>query len=107
LIVELFPRAEADIIRQFRYYLVDKGDPVTAIRFREAVRKSLDRLEQYPRIGSLCRGSIRGLRSWPVNGFEIIRVYYVESTDRLRVVRILHGSRNVWRILRSEKLGQD
>lgn len=30
-----FPRAEADIIRQFRYYLVDKGDPSAAFRFRK------------------------------------------------------------------------
>jgi plasmid stabilization system protein ParE len=65
LTVELFPRAEADIIRQFRYYPVDAGDPATSFRFRKAVKGSMDRIKQYPQIGSLCRGSIRGLRSWP------------------------------------------
>jgi plasmid stabilization system protein ParE len=34
---ELFPRAEADIIHQFRYYLVDQDAPVIAVRFHEAV----------------------------------------------------------------------
>jgi plasmid stabilization system protein ParE len=71
LIVELFPRAEADIIEQFRYYLVDMGDSAAAFRFSEAVKKSLARLKQYPQIGSLRRSTVNGLRSWPVNGFEI------------------------------------
>lgn len=74
-----------------------------AFRFRKAVRESLGRIRQYPRIGSLYRGSIRGLRSWPVKGFEIIRIYYIEESDGLRVVRILHGSRNVRQILRERE----
>jgi plasmid stabilization system protein ParE/Arc/MetJ-type ribon-helix-helix transcriptional regulator len=54
--VELFPRAEADIIRQFRYYLVDHDAPITAFRFRDAVKQSLDQLKAYPRIGSMFSG---------------------------------------------------
>ncbi len=80
------------------------GDATTAFRFREAVQKSMTRIQRHPRIGSLCRGSIQGLRSWPVNGFEIIRIYYIETPERLRVVRILHSSRNVRKILREENL---
>jgi len=49
------------------------------------------------------QGSISGLRSWPVKGFEAIRIYYIEASGRLRVVRILHGKRNVRRTLRQEK----
>ena len=105
--VELFPRAEADIIRQFRYYLVDRDAPMTAFRFRDAVKQSLDRLKPYPRIGSLFRGSIPGLRSWPVNGFEMTRIYYIEVPDTLRVLRILHGRRNIRQILKQEKLGRE
>jgi toxin ParE1/3/4 len=86
---------------------VDAGDPETAFRFRKAVRESLDRIRQHPRIGSLCRGSIQGLRSWPANGFEIIRIYYIETPESLRVVRILHGSRDVRKILRKEKPVRD
>ena len=36
-------------------------------------------------------------------GFEAIRIYYLEVPGRLRVVRILHGKRNVRRILNREK----
>ena len=90
--VELSPRAEADLIRQFRYYLyylVDQDAPMTAFRFREAVTESLEYLKRYPRIGSLFRGSIRGLRSWPVRGFETIRIYYLQVPDSLTELRIL------------------
>ena len=102
--VELFPRAEADIIRQFRYYLVERDTPLTAIRFREGVMDSIKQLKAHPRIGPILRGSIPGLRSWPVKGFDMIRIYYLESPDRLRIIRILHGSRNIRQILKQEKL---
>lgn len=101
--IEIFPRAEADIIRQFRYYLVEDA-PVTAVRFREAVTESIKQLKPHPRIGSVVRGSIPGLRSWPVKGFDMIRIYYLSAPDSLRVVRILHGRRNIRQILRQENL---
>jgi plasmid stabilization system protein ParE len=105
--IEIFPRAEADIIRQFRFYLVEQDEPQTAMRFRDAVRECLEHLKPYPHIGSVCHGSIKGLRSWPVKGFEAIRIYYLEVPGVLRVVRILHGKRNVRRILKQESLSQD
>ena len=65
-----FTRApEADIIRQFRYYLVDQDAPAVAFRFREAVIESVEQLKLHPRMGTLFQGSISGLRSWPVKGF--------------------------------------
>jgi len=58
--VEIYPRAEADILRQFRYYLVDQEAPVVAFRFREAVIGSIVRLKLHPRLGSVFRGSTPG-----------------------------------------------
>jgi plasmid stabilization system protein ParE len=101
--VEIYPRAEGNIIRQFRYYLVDQDEPAVAFRCREAVAESLEQLKPHPRMGTLFQGSISGLRSWPVRGFEAVRIYYVEVPGCLRVVRILHGKRNVRRILKGEK----
>ena len=102
--IEIFPRATADIIRQFRYYLVEQDAPMTAVRFREAVFESIERLKAQPRIGSVFRGSLPGLRSWPVKGFGMIRIYYLEAPGNLSVVRILHGKRNVRQILKQERL---
>jgi hypothetical protein len=47
-----------------------------AFGFRDAVKESVEQLKPHPRIGTLFEGSISGLRSWPVKGFEAIRIYY-------------------------------
>ena len=101
--IDIYPQAETDIIRQFRYYLVDQDAPLTAFRYREAVLESIDQLKPHPHMGALFSGSISGLRSWPVKGFEAFRICYVESPGVLRVVRVLHGKRNIRRILRNSE----
>lgn len=53
-------------------------------------------------MGTVVPGPISGLRSWPVNGFEAFRIYYLDTPGALRVVRILHGKRGVRRILKQE-----
>src|SRR5260370_27901239 len=45
---------------------------------------------------------IQNLRSWPVAGFEAVRIYYVLEEDAMHIIRILHGKRDVRRILRNE-----
>ncbi len=47
---------------------------------------------------------LAGLRTWPVKGFEDIRIYYLVQGDVLRVIRILHGRRDVGTILEGEDL---
>jgi hypothetical protein len=44
----------------------------------------------------------QNLRSWPVAGFEAIRIYYLLDEDVIHIVRILHGKRDVERILEHE-----
>ena len=79
---------------------MDQDAPAVAFSFREAVVESIEQLKPHPRLGVLIQSSISGLRSWPVKGFEAIRIYYIEVPGHLKVVRILHGKRNVRRILR-------
>ena len=45
---------------------------------------------------------IQNLRSWPVAGFEAIRIYYALEADAMHIIRILHGKRDVRRILGNE-----
>ncbi len=102
--------ARDDVVRQFRYYLVAAGVPEIAIRFRNAVRDTVQSLRQHPLLGSryqLRNTRLRGLRSWPVAGFEAIRVYYLTDDDTVRVVRVLHGKRDVKRILEHESTADD
>ena len=82
---------------------MDQDAPAAAFRFRDAVKESVEQLKPHPRMGTLFQGSISGLRSWPVKGFAAIRIYYVEGPGHLRVVRVLHGKRNVRRILEREQ----
>jgi plasmid stabilization system protein ParE len=100
--------ASDDVIRQFRYYLVDRNLPEIARRFRGAVRRTVGFLRQHPAIGARYRRSdpqLRNLRSWPVAGFENIRIFYLLDDDALHIVRILHGKRDLKSILEREGNG--
>jgi toxin ParE1/3/4 len=97
--------AKDDIIRQFRYYLLEDAFEA-ATRFLDAVDESIAAICQMPHIGApklLKNPILSGLRSWAVRGFEDILIFYVVQPDALRVVRILHGRRDITRILEREK----
>lgn len=96
------PAARDDIIRQYRHYLVEAGVPEVAERFLESVEQSIGAITRRPELGApklLPSKALRSLRSWPVKDFADIRVYYVVQDELLRVVRVLHGKRDVERIL--------
>ncbi len=97
--------ASDDIVRQFRYYLLTAEAPEIALRFREAVRRTIQALSQNPHVGPRYSSAIprlRNLRSWPVVGFEVIRIYYALDVGAMHIVRILHSKRDVRRILQNE-----
>ena len=98
--------AEEDILRQFEWY-VEQGVPDVAMRFRAAVRESIDRLLAMPESGApkrLPNRRLAGLRTWPVRGFDEFRVYYIPHEDVVAVIRILHDKRNTDRILRRQQV---
>jgi plasmid stabilization system protein ParE len=43
--------ASDDIVRQFRYYLLIAEAPEIALRFREAVRRTIQSLAKNPHVG--------------------------------------------------------
>jgi toxin ParE1/3/4 len=97
--------ASDDIVRQFRYYLLAANVPEVAIRFREAVRRTIQSLRDHPQAGprySSDSPELQNLRSWPVAGFEAIRIYYLLEEDAMHILRVLHGKRDVRRILERE-----
>jgi len=98
--------ASDDVVRQFRCYLVTLDLPDVAVRFRKAVRRTVQSLRQHPLVGSRYLSSnpqLQTLRTWPVAGFEAIRIYYLVDEDTIRVIRILHGKRDVKRILERDE----
>jgi toxin ParE1/3/4 len=97
--------ASDDLIRQFRRYVLAGDLPEIAVRFREVVRHTIQSLRQHPLVGPRYFSSnpqFQNLRSWPVAGFEAIRIYYLLDEDVIHIVRILHGKRDVKRILEHE-----
>ena len=98
--------ATDDVVRQFRYYLITLNLPDVAVRFRTAVRHTVQSLQQHPLVGPRYRSSnpqLQTLRTWAVAGFEAIRIYYLLDEDPVRVIRILHGKRDVKHILEREE----
>jgi plasmid stabilization system protein ParE len=98
--------ASDDVIRQFRYYLVTENLPEVAVRFRDAVGRTVESLRQHPLVGPRYQSNnlqLQSLRSWPVTGFEAIRIYYLLDNDAIRVIRVLHGKRDLKRILERER----
>jgi plasmid stabilization system protein ParE len=40
--------ASDDIVRQFRYYLIDQNLPEIALRFKDSVRDTIEALRKHP-----------------------------------------------------------
>ena len=96
-----------DVTRQFRYYLVKLDLPEIAIRFKEAIKTTAKTIQEQPRAAPPCRlrnPQLQNLRSWPVTGFDAIRFYFLVDDDTVRVIRILHGKRDVRKIMDQETL---
>jgi plasmid stabilization system protein ParE len=47
------------------------------------------------------------LRVWLVKGFEAFLIFYAVRADTVRVIRILHGKRDIYRILKKESPDDD
>lgn len=97
--------ARDDILRQYRYYLIEQDAETAAERFLAAIRISIRQICQRPEIGvrkDLQHPALAGLRSWPVKGFPAIRIYYLRSEKQIRIVRVIHGRRDFAAILDRE-----
>jgi toxin ParE1/3/4 len=51
--------------------------------------------------------ALKGLRVWPVKEFDEFLIFYVVEGDTVRVIRILHGKRDLDRILKQESADDD
>ena len=99
------PAAREDILRQYRYYLIEKDSEETAERFLVAVREAIRLIVRNPGIGSpkaFDHPALTGLRSASIRGFPAIRAYYLASKNVIRVLRVLHGKRDIDSLLEGE-----
>jgi toxin ParE1/3/4 len=89
------PRATLDIDEQALH--LAQSSPRVAKLFQDAVKESIDRLDETPDLGSVYRPKDRRnrlVRVWPTRGFPNHLIYYLVGVERIEVIRILHGARN-------------
>ncbi len=92
---QLTPAAEADLGDILEYIRSDS--PNAARRVLARIREAMRRLAEFPRIGHVREDlADKSLRFWPVYSYLI--VYRPESRP-LQIIRVLHGARDVRRIL--------
>lgn len=90
--------ARDDILRQYRYYLIEKVAADVAEKFLDAIQAAIKSISRNPSMGArkqLNSPELADLRSWPVSGFPAMRVYYLYDSGILRIVRVLHGKRDL------------
>jgi len=97
-------RFEAELERQFRWYLLEtRLDPVDglalATRFAEAVDAALETLRRNPEIGRRRFGAypdLAGTRSWRVRKpFHRFMIFYRIESGTLSAERLLEGHRRL------------
>jgi toxin ParE1/3/4 len=96
----ILPAARADLMDQFDYIAQDSLD--AANRFLAAAAASFGQIAQMPRMGRSRRvrnPRLAGLRQWAIQGFEKHLIFYRETTQGIEVLRVLHGARDIQRLL--------
>ena len=80
--------------------------PQTALQFLDAVESSLQQLADFPKMGR-DRGfdaqRLRGIRSFPVTGFETFLIFYHPIHGGIRFSRLLHGARDIDAVLEADE----
>ena len=91
------PQAVRDVENIVQYF-IDQKTPATAIRFGEAVMRTLDFLAEYPHIGSPWESSnarLEGVRFQNVLGFKNHLIFYRSTGAALYVMRVFHARQNI------------
>jgi toxin ParE1/3/4 len=98
------PAARLDLIGYYAY-LGEQAGEATADRFLAAVDRILGLIAQSPEIGAphaTDNPQLNGLRSFRVSKFKHHIIFYVPHDDRIELVRVLHGARDVATILNAD-----
>ena len=91
--------AADDLVQIWKY--IARDDTGAADRVEVAIHRACALVAQTPLIGQLRKHSTtRLVRFWTVTRFPNYVLVYRPDTEPLRVIRILHGKRNIPRVLK-------
>jgi toxin ParE1/3/4 len=94
-------RATQDL-RQQANYILSNGNVTAAEQFLELTEATFDRILSTPRIGkqvSFVLDSMGEVRQWQIKDFHDYLVFYRVQEDRIEILRVLHGARDLANIL--------
>ena len=94
--------AKRDLVAQWVWY-AENADIEVADRFLAATEATLNLLASQPESGAsffVRKPELQGMRRFPVSsGFEAILLFYFPLRDGIDLVRVVHGSRDLERLL--------
>ncbi len=90
LAIVLTPSASGDLAEIWEFIAAD--NPPQADAFIDLIDAKFQNLPRHPDAGRRCDELLGGLRSLPVGRYLIS---YLQADDCLRIVRVLHGARDV------------
>ena len=80
--------------------------PAAAGRFVDAIERECEALRAFPRLGrarAFRSPLLASLRSRPVSGFKSWLIFYRVLPDAIDVVRVLHGARDLPRVIDDDR----
>lgn len=95
------PEAERDLDEQAEYIASERSIDA-ALKFYEAAEETLALILAHPRLGVARRFRnplLVGLRVCVVSGFEKHLIFYRPAKGGIEVIRVLHGARDIDRLL--------
>jgi len=96
--IERSPRAKADVLTAAGYIAEQSQSRATAKRWIDTIDEKLKLLSLHTHAGEARPDLGASVRSFPVGNYVI---FYRPMEDGIQVIRVLHGSRDVSRILRT------
>ncbi len=104
--MKIFRRDQAlGDLADYAFYLA-QDDPDIADRFLNAFEDTAERLSQMPYIGATYPSqnpAFFGLRRWAIKDFEKYLIFYLVFEDAVDIIRVLHTSRDLERILAEDE----
>lgn len=85
---------------------IGQDNPAAASRLVAAAMKAFNELSIMPNLGSRVAARdprLKGLRRRTVPRFATYQIFYRAYTDMVQIVRVLHGARDIERILTADE----
>jgi toxin ParE1/3/4 len=97
------PAAKRDLIEQANFIALDNLE--AALRFLDAAERTFASLARLPRIGKSRKVKsyiFADVRQVPITGFEKHLVFYRPIKGGIEILRVLHGARDLRKIIDEE-----